>query len=35
MKAYAALIALVLSLLSPVVLAAPAGAGTTTTGVGV
>lgn len=34
MKAFAALIALVLTLLSPVVLAAPAGAGTTATGVG-
>ena len=34
MKAYAALIALVLSLLSPVALAAPAGAGTATSGVG-
>ena len=34
MKAYAALIALVLSLLSPVALAAPASAGTATTGVG-
>lgn len=35
MKAYAALIALVLSLLSPVALAAPASAGTATSGVGV
>jgi alpha-tubulin suppressor-like RCC1 family protein/endonuclease/exonuclease/phosphatase family metal-dependent hydrolase len=34
MKAYAALIALVVTLMSPVALAAPAGAGTTATGVG-
>jgi alpha-tubulin suppressor-like RCC1 family protein len=34
MKAYTALIALVMTLLSPVALAAPAGAGTTATGVG-